>query len=83
MEIACAKCGSHDLSSHTYKGILQKKVLITCLKCGHKFEPGWDKEAMASPEMQEKEKIYRRNAIIFFVLLAAFAVTIGYFYLKG
>lgn len=80
MEIACAKCGSHDLSANN-KGwspltgmIGSGEVLITCLKCGHKFRPGEDLEGIHSAETIEKNRIRRRNLVIFLVVIAVLLV---------
>lgn len=55
-------------------------VKITCLKCGHKFAPGWDKAAMETPQMQKKAKVHKRNLIIFFAFIIAALIFGFYFY---
>lgn len=45
-KVRCPKCGSDQVHAgkrgwNTWTGFIGSgKIIITCLKCGHKFEPG-------------------------------------------
>ena len=81
--IQCPKCRSTQVSANR-KGwslmtgaIGSGRVIITCLKCGHKFGPGGDYASLNTPKMHRRRKINRiilLTALGFILLVILIAV---------
>lgn len=60
-QIKCPKCKSTQISSNqkgwtlTTGFIGSGKVIITCLKCGKRFKPGEDYDAIQTKKKQQEE----------------------------
>lgn len=71
-KIKCPECGSEQITA-TQKGyglltgfIGSGKVMITCLKCGHRFKPGEDKDSV---EARPKESKQMERLVIITIIL--------------